>query len=287
MNDKVKKLLKGAGYSDEIITSVDKDDFDAQQAVEANHEAQKEHYKSLLENEIKETIRDEALQTTEGKIYRMLHHELKKYGVPIAEVEAVPLKDKIKIAADHFKAEAEKVSGKSNEDFKQLQEEFLKAKNQLAEKEDWLPKTEIEKEREKLLSERKAEKVDVSLQKQFNSIPAQKLLGNKHSEGFYLALKNVISSKYDTDIENDQVVFYEKGTRKKVTGKSEGKEDFLKASDVLTQELKALNFWVESNGSGGQGQPDPTGKGGSEGEKKRSARFIEMQKEIEAAKQAS
>lgn len=289
MNDKIKKLLKGAGFSDDVITAAEKEDkdFDIQQAIESNNEAQKEHYKSLLENEIKDEVKDKVIKERDGQMMSVINTALKKAGVPMAEIETAEVKDKMKVALEHFKAEAEKAGAGVNEDFKKIQEENLKLKNELSEKEDWMPKSEFEKERQALLNERKEEKVESLLHKQFTGIPANKLLGNKHSDGFFIALKNVIGTKYDTDIENGEVVFYEKGTQKKVIGKSGGKDDFLKAADILNQELKGLSFLVESNGNGGEGQRDQnSGEQGGENAKPKSARLLEMENKIKAEQTA-
>lgn len=285
MNETIKKLLKGAGFTDDVITSAEKDDFDASKAVESLHESQKEHYKSLLENEIKEEIKDTITKDRDGKFLGILNTELKKSGVPLEKIQDLEIKDKIKVAAEHYKTEAEKITGKTNEDFKKIQEENLQLKNQLTEKDEWA-QTEIGKVKEQVQQERKQEQVELALQKQFTTIPANKVLGGKHSDGLFLALKNMIQTKFDTDLESGNVVFYEKGTKKRIAGKNEqGRDDFKKASDILVEELKGLNFYVESNGQGGEGEKDQNGGAGSGG-KQKSGRLIELEKKIEAEQRA-
>src|SRR5690349_18156948 len=99
MNEKnLKALFKSVGLPETLITELAKDDFDPKEAVASFHTAQKEHYTEIVKNEITETIKEETIRATEGKIYNTLNNDLKKIGVPLEKIKDLPVHEKLKIA---------------------------------------------------------------------------------------------------------------------------------------------------------------------------------------------
>lgn len=283
MNEKhVKALLTGAGFTKDVIDALDNEDFNPKEAVEKLNAAQKEHYGSILRNEIEEEIKDDVTKKRDGRWLADLNQAIKKQGVPFDDIKDLEIKDKIKFLSDHISKETQKASGSVAEDYKKAQDEILSLKNQLTEKED-LFKTEIEKVQNQAKAEVTGEKVDMKQRSKFFSIPEEKLIGKKHNEGLYMAYKSVASTKYDFDIdENGDVIAYKKGTKTRVTGKNEnGKDEFMGVEDIMKTELTNLGLWVQSNG---QGQAttqttqttDPNTKQGF-----KSSRMLEMEKALE------
>lgn len=252
------KLLKGAGFTDELLKKAEEPDFKPEDAIEAVNNSQKEHYETLLRNELTASITKEASATTAAEILNKLNHSLKKSGVPVNDIDHATVAEKVIAAEKFFKEKFSKIDDESKlkKQFQELEEKYLKVTNEVTEKEEqWNKKYEdVKKESESKLTR---DKVDIRLMRDFNAIPDNRVLGGKKQENHYVAVKANIDAKYDTSLdEKGNVVYLEKGTQKRVTFKREGKEDFLTSQDIFPSELKGLNLWVESNGQG-QTTPKP------------------------------
>lgn len=262
MNEKnYKALLKSLGISETVITELDKDDFDVKAAVAAYNESQKAHYTDIIKNEIAPGIEAEITGKVEGKIYGTLINDIKKnLGVPIEKIKDKPAHEALKIA----KAFLDETYSKNPnaEQIKELQEKAMEWQNKYTDFE-----TKFTSEVEKVRNEEKQKTVtklaDIELQKKFNSVPAEKILGKKHSDGIYFGVKSYLGSKYDFALdEKENPVPLEKGTSKRATGKdAAGKEYFLNVDDLVLTSLKELNFLVESNGGEGSGNSGKNGNG--------------------------
>lgn len=281
MNDKkVADLLKKMGLTATQIAEAEKDDFDANAIVTAFNEAQKVHYKPIIENEIKPDIEAEIKAEVEGKIYGTMNNDLKKMGVDINAVKDLPVHKKLQVLEQTILAKG----GKPDETIKQLQDENVTLKNAVT---DWEAKFKTEVETavntEKTKVHERLNELD--LKRDYQSIPADNILGKKHADGIFIALKSHIGTKYDLKRdEQDNLVVYEKGTAKRAQGKdASGKEYFLPVKDLLVNSLKELNLNVESNGGEGSGQGAHAAAGN--GTREKSQRVIEMEARFEKSKQ--
>lgn len=276
MSDKLKSLIKGIGLPETILTDIEKDDFDAKAVIASFNESQKAHFKPLIENEIRPDIESDIREETTGKWMATLNNDIKKLGVPIEKIKDLKSYEKIKVLHDTL-VEKYKSTGASD-DVVKFQEENVSLKNQLT---DWEAKFngEVDKVRKEENGKTISKLVDLDLQKKFTSIPADRILGKKHSDGIYLGLKSYMSNKYDFALdEKDNIIPFEKGTSKRVQGKNtDGKEYFVPIEDLLLNSLKELNLTIESNGGEGSGQQ---GNGSGNGQKQKSARLLEMEAAI-------
>lgn len=246
------KLLKGLGFTDELLKKADEADFDADAAIEAVNNSQKEHYETLLKNELTSSITEDVTKQRDGELLNKLNYNLKKSGVPLKEIETLPMHEKIIFAEKFFKEKYGKSTDADElkKQYQELEAKNLELTNKITETEEtWKGEVEkVKKESQNLLIR---DKVDLRMQKEFNNIPDNRLIGGKKTEGFYLAAKNMIDQKFDTSMDDKgNVVFMDKGTQKRVTIKKDGKEDFANISDILQNELKQLSLLVESNGQG-------------------------------------
>lgn len=280
MNEKnLKALLKGLGISETVITESDKDDFDVKAAVAAFNESQKAHYTDIISNEIRPTIEDEVTAKVEGKIYGTLNNDLKKiYGVPLDKIKDLPVHEKLKVV----KAQLDETYSKnpSADEIKKLQEEKMEWQNKYTDFEQKFNSelgNAIKAEKQKTV----AKLTEAELQKKFNSVPAEKLLGGAHSEGIYFGTKTYLSTKYDFDTDaNDNMIIYTKGTQQRATIKdAAGKESFVTLDDLMLNSLKELKFLKESNGGEGSGNGGK-GANGNGQKTEKSARLLEMEAKV-------
>lgn len=282
MNDKkVAELLKKIGLTAEQIAEASKDDFDVNGIVTPFNDSQKEHYKPIIENEIKPDIEASVKAEVEGKIYGTLNNDLKKMGVDINAIKDLPVHKKLQVFEQTLVAK----NGKPDEAMKAIQDENVELKNKLTDFESKF-KTEVETAVNGEKSKVQSRLIDLDLKQKFTSIPADQILGKKHADGILLAIKSHLATKYDLkQDDNENIVAYEKGTAKRAQGKNkDGKEYFLPVEDLLVNSLKELNLNVESNGGEGSGQGGQA-DGGGNGQGQKSQRVIEMEARFEKAKQ--
>lgn len=249
------KLLKGAGFTDELLKKAEEADFKPEDAIEAVNNSQKEHYEQLLKNDLTEAITGEVTKKLDGEFFGKLNANLKKSGMPIEEIQELSMADKIIKFEKFLKEKYEKNVDKDKlkEQFQELEKKNLELTNKLTEKDEEVIKT-VEQVKKDSQSQLIKDKVELRLQKEYNNIPDNRLVGGKKTDGLFIAAKSMADTKYDLglDEKTNEVIFYEKGTQKRAVAKKDGKENFVTASDVIQNELKGLSLWVESNGQGQQ-----------------------------------
>lgn len=273
----LKAILKGVGLPDSILTDIEKTDFDAKGVIAAYNESQKAHFKPLIENEIRSDIEETVREETTGKWLGTLNNDLKKFGVPLEKIKDLKIHEKLKLLNDTLEAKY-KASGTADEMVK-VQEENIALKNELTEWKETKFNAEIEKVKKEESGKTVNKLVDLDLRKQFASIPADEILGKKHTDGIYLGSKSHLTALYDFGIdEKEESIPYHKGTQKRVQVKnSEGKEMFAVTKDLFLNSLDELGFRNKNNGGEGSGQQ---GHGGGNGQKQKSQRLLEMEAAI-------
>lgn len=282
MNDKLKVLFKGLGLQESILAEIEKEDFDVKAAITSFNNSQKEHYTEIVKNEIKHEVEREAVSSAEGKLFHTLNNDLKKiFGVPLEAIKDLPLPEKLKFTKKQLDEAYSK--NPNGEDITKLQAEKVEWQNKYTDLETSLT-SKIEEVRKEESKKTVSKLGEIELQKKFNSVPAEKILGKKHTDGIFLAVKSLLNSKYDFSFdEKENVVPFEKGTQKRVVGKADGgKEYFVGIDDLVVSSLKELSFLNESNGGEGSGQ---SGQGGNSNgqQKQKSARLLEMEAKIKEA----
>lgn len=241
-----KELLTKLGIKPEVL-----EDKDAtlDTVVEEFNTKQSEHFKEIYLNSDDYKGRLSRYQEDEFvKWQAMLDSAIKKSGLELTDDQKkLKPKEKIELLSAHIR---ESSSGKK--DIAALQQELLDAKNALTELEA-KTKDEIQKAFTEADKKVIADKNNILLKQKFLSIPAERIIGGKHNDGYYKALKATLDEKYDfLPDEKGELTIFEKGTQKKPTAKVDGKESFVSVDDILKAQLKELSFWVESNGQGGQ-----------------------------------
>lgn len=286
MNEKnYKALLKSLGISDSVITELDKDDFDVKAAVAAFNESQKAHYTDIIKNEVRPEIEAEVTKEVEGKLYSTLRNDIKKnFGVPADKLKELFPHDMLKVAKTHIEEVYSK--GQNAEELRKMQEDLMKARNDVTEWENKLPK-EVERIQKEFKQKAVYKLADIDLQKKFNSIPAEKLLGKVHAPGYFVAMKTDILSKYDLDLDdNENPILLEKGTSKRVMAKnSENKDYFPTLDDLALTSLDTLGFLSKSNGGEGSGNSGKNGNGNG-GTQEKSAYMQSLEQRARAAQAA-
>lgn len=272
----LKAILKGVGLPESILSDIEKTDFDAKGVIAAFNESQKAHFKPLIENEIRPDIESEVADSINGKWLNTLNNDIKKYGVPIEKIKELKTHEKLKVFYDVLESKFKQAD--SSEAMKSIQQENVNLKNLVT---DWEAKfnLEVEKVRTEERGKTTAKLVDIDLQKKFNSISAENILGKKHSDGIFKGTTSHMNSLYDfSQDEKGETIAFEKGTQKRVQGKNaDGKEYFVPVSDLFVISLKELGFWNQSNGGEVSGQ---NGGGGGNGQKQKSQRLLEMEAAI-------
>lgn len=281
MNEKnIKALLKGIGL-ESVLTEIEKDDFDANTAVSKFNEGQKAHYRDIIKNEIAPEIETEITAKVEGKIYNTFRNDIKKsFGVPLDKLKDKFPNEMLAIAKTHIDETYSK--NPNAEEMKKLQEELIETRNAYTELEGKLPK-EIERIQKEEKQKTVSKLTGIELQKKYNSIPADKLLGKSHAPGYYVAMKADLYEKYDFGIdENENPIPYVKGTSQRATSKdANGKESFANIDELVLNSLDTLGFINKSNGGEGSGNSGKGGNGGSAQQK--SQRMIELEQKAKAS----
>lgn len=282
MNEKnIKALLKGLGLPDSTFADLEKDDFDAKKVISDFNEGQKAHYTDIVKNEISSQIESDTTARVEGRIYGTLESDLKKhYGLPtevMEKIKGAKIHEKLKIAKDFLD---EKRNGSESEVVKKLQEESLEWQKKHTELEGKLT-GEIDRVNKEAKGKIASRLSDIRLQKALTGIPAEKIVGKKLTDGHSLAVKALLGTKYNFDLDDkDEVIPYELGTTKRATSKdTSGKESFVTIEDLVLNSMKELNFLVESNGGEGSGNGGAQGNGNGH-QRQKSQHMIEMEAEI-------
>lgn len=283
MNDKIKQLLKGAGFTQSVIDDSEKDDFEPKAALTALHEKHKKEYTEIVTNEVKEAIENETISKRDGYWLGVLNTDLKKRGVDIEAIKDKKTHEKLDAYKAHIEAQLSTVNNASTETIKKLQEDLLTANNKVVEKE-----AEFNERIKQIQKEEQGKTVntfvDLGLQKYFNQIPDKHIMGDSEQRKpeIFQAVSTLLKTKYDFSIDNsNEPVIFEKGTQKRVVLKEEnnGKEYFAPVKTLLEGQIKALGLWKESNG--GQGSGSQGQGGGSQGKTQPSQRFLELQKKAQ------
>lgn len=277
MKKATEKLLKSLGVPEDYFPDLDKDDFDPTPVIEKVNELNKEQFYKVFENdsEYQQIIKDKAV----GQVKSTYDNHLKKFG--FVDEKNLPIHEKLQLFADFFK---EKVKKELNipdvaKEVEELQKKNLDLQNEFTEKEKSYQEQIEQAKKENVKVNQKLS--DIELNKMFLGVDAKTILGGKHSDGLFKAVRSSMAEKYDFHYD-DGLSFTLKGKESKPTAKIDGKEVILENNQVLLNEMKELGFINESNGSGGSGGGAQE-QGGTPGEVKRSPEYLKMKEQIEQA----
>lgn len=285
MNDNLKQLLKGAGYSDDVIAKSEEKDFNVHEAVLSIEEANKSRFKQLFENG---SYKEEIEKARDGYWFGDIRTQLKRFGIKSEELkDDMKLKDMFALLRDKTKTETEAAVGKAGEEALKLQNENLEWKNKY---------TELTEQTENKINEvvKDYENKDVGRQVNFKlknfyaSMPEEQIIGQKRSEGIFLATKSMVDNQFDWSIdEAGEPVPFQKGKQVRPTASINGKETILNGYDVWKMTMDAAGFIIKSNGSGSGGKQQQTTTTTTTQSGTKSARVIELERIQQEQKQAN
>lgn len=221
-------------------------------------EKQRTKYLEIFENDTPETVKNKIIQSYDGKMHGTIDTKLKKYGISPDETKGLtPAQklDKLQEKLDDL------VKNASKKEVAEMQQELLTLNAKLQKyDEEIIPgiKSEVEKEKSNFY-------INNALAKEFANIDSSVLTVGK--EGREMAFKMLdfhLKETYDIKNENGTIVFYQKGTDKKVT--NEQNTEILSKEKIILNSLKNIGLYRQSNGGGGTPpNPSPTPTGGTGG----------------------
>lgn len=278
----LKEYLKKLGVD---ITKIEDKDADLDTLVTEFNNSQKTHYETILKNEgwKAKTDFDEEVKKYDGKLNGQLNHELKKLGLPLAEIETLTVKEKFTKLKEFQDTQAGTADKAGKEEVLKLQQEKIDLQNQVNEFPAKLEAAKTEAQTE-YNNRMKADKISLKTKETFVGVPKERVIGNQHSDGMFKAVTATISATYDADLSDaGELIYYNKGSQTRPTTKIDGKEVIMTASDILTSTLKELNFYVESNGKGNGGQQQQQNNGQQQTQTKRPIpqEMLDRQKEMQ------
>lgn len=210
---------------------------------------QRTKYYELFENDIPDSVKNKIIKPYEGRFHGSLDTKLKKHGLSPEEIQGKSVSEKMDLLDEKLQ---EKLKTASKKEVAEMQDELLKLNQKIQDYEEKI----LPQERIKAETTIKEFQLNQSLSTEYANIDSSVLTLGKDGRATAMRILDFeLKSKYDVKAENNDLVFYIKGTDKKAMNAT-GTE-ILNKNQVIVDILKTTGLYKQSNGQGNPNPPNP------------------------------